>query len=506
MGFPRFLLSGIFSFTILFALSQQQFTPLNREYNLWLDRHLNNKENFSHTTFKPWLESAINPDSLEISDSLRGKNHEYKRWIGRKLKTESLIVVDSGEFFLTIDPLFNFQYSYDFADTSLRADTVRFINNTRGVIIRANFGSNVSVTTSFLENQSYFPAYIDDFVKSYDVVPGSGRVKPFKKTGYDYALASGYVSYSPLKNLNFQLGHDKNFIGEGYRSLLLSDNAFNYPFLKITSSFFNNRLQYTNLYAQLSGLERIPAATTPEALFKPKAGTFHYLSIIPWKHLHIGFFEGILWQRWDSTGSLQFDPNFINPVIFANTTLMGLNGKNNAVIGANLKLKILKGLALYSQIVYDADKNYGYQAGLKSFDLFRLKNLNFQIEYNNVTAKTYSHAIALQNYSHYNQSLAHPLNQNFYEVISIFNYNWRDFFVQLKINYSEAGFKTILFQDYTLGYLINRETCMNLFCKWTNRKQTVNNYTFITGIPTDHSSQLISIGIRTSLSNQYLDF
>lgn len=524
----------LFSFFLFFSsFSQQQFLPLNREYNLWLERQLNHKNNFSHTGFKPYLAPDINPDSLETADSTHRKGREYKKLISRKLKSESLIVIDSGEFHLTIDPLFNFSYSHDFADTSLRADTARFYTNTRGILVRADFGKKVSVMSSFLESQGGFPQYIDDFVKNYQVVPGSGRVKPFKKNGYDYAMASGYVSYSPFKNLNFQAGHDKNFIGDGYRSLLLSDNAFNYPYLKITSSFFNNRIQYTNLYARLSSLDRIPAASTPEALFKPKAGTFHYLSIIPWKRLHLGLFEGTVWQRWDSTGTKPFNWNFINPAIFVNTGVSGLNGKNNAVLGANLKLKILKGLMLYSQFVLDDAENqdYGYQAGLKSFDLFTLKNLNFQVEYNQVQPYSFAHEIPLQNYTHYNQALGHPLGASFREFISILDYQWNDFFIQLKFNYaeySEPGKNIFIsdkpepilpntpypmptetalyYQDYKIGYLVNHKTNLNIILGLTGRSEKVSYPGWNLIEPQTHHTQLLYFGIRTSLGNQYFDF
>ena len=40
------------------------------------------------------------------------------------------------------------------------------------------------------------------------------------------------VSYTPNKVLNIQFGHGKNFIGDGYRSLFLSDVSSPYPFLK----------------------------------------------------------------------------------------------------------------------------------------------------------------------------------------------------------------------------------------------------------------------------------
>ena len=51
---------------------------------------------------------------------------------------------------------------------------------------------------------------------------------------------------------NFEVGNGKQFIGDGYRSLLLSDAAFSYPFVKFTATFlkvkyfmmWNKMLQY----------------------------------------------------------------------------------------------------------------------------------------------------------------------------------------------------------------------------------------------------------------------
>ena len=48
----------------------------------------------------------------------------------------------------------------------------------------------------------------------------------------------GRISYSPHKYFNFQLGYDKNFIGNGYRSLFLSDWGNSYLFAKINTKIF----------------------------------------------------------------------------------------------------------------------------------------------------------------------------------------------------------------------------------------------------------------------------
>lgn len=511
-------------FFIHSSLSQQQYLSLNRQNNLWIHKHLNHTGNFSHTAFKPLLESFVGYDSLTVMEKERKKPKEYKRWTGRKLKKENLITVDTGKFQMTIDPLFYFEYGKDLADTSVRTSSTQFYRNTRGILLKANIGDKLSVMSSLYENQAFFPAYIHNYIKQSLVAPGEGRVKIFKQHGYDFAIASGYISFTPIKRLNFVFGHDKNFIGDGYRSLLLSDNSFNYPFFKITSLWWKGRIQYSTNYASLQSLSRIPAGSTPEALFENKAATFHYLSIILHRRLQIGFFEGIIWQRRDSAGSLPFNYNFINPVLGVNTAILGFGKSNNSVMGINLKTKLTNSISLYGQGMYDKPGRFGFQAGVDYFDCFTIKNLNIQAEYNMVTPWSYTSTFTLQNYSHNNQALAHPKSAGFKEVLSIINYRWMDFWAEYKTVFSVSAFhaetggniftsdsmeyavKTeiarppaqLLYMDFKFGYLVNPKTNMNIM---TGMIYRVNE------LPYGYeNTRYLYVAFRTALTNLYYDF
>ncbi|MEZ5109859.1 MAG: hypothetical protein R2829_12935 [Bacteroidia bacterium] len=70
----------------------------------------------------------------------------------------------------------------------------------------------------FFENQARFPAYIDTFALRYSIIPGEGRIKR-QYGSCDYANVSGTISYTINRHFNVQFGHDKNFTGDGYRSL-----------------------------------------------------------------------------------------------------------------------------------------------------------------------------------------------------------------------------------------------------------------------------------------------
>ena len=126
-----------------------------------------------------------------------------------------------------------------------------------------------------------------------------------------------------------------------------------------------------------------------------------------------------------------FDVNYLNPIIFFRPIEYNIGSSDNSFFGVNLKATIFKRHILYSQLILDeflleeirnnngwwANK-YGFQFGYKSFDLFELNGLGFQLEFNSVRPFTYSHLSSLQNYGNANHSLAHPLESNFRELLT----------------------------------------------------------------------------------------
>lgn len=511
--------------------AQQLELSLNNQLNEKYEKYFQHPNNNVQTSFKPLIYSFVNYDSLKIEETIYQKQYIRNSLFGRKIKQESIIEVKEDDFYLSIDPLFNFSLMYDLADSSLRADTTNFYVNTRGVLVQGTINEKFSFESSFYENQAIFPDYIHRYVEKYRMVPGQGRVKDFKRGGFDYAMASGYFSYTPYNTekfkWNIRAGHGKNFVGEGYRSLLLSDNAFNYPYVKSTIEY--GMLQYVTTYAVLQSMDRTRVSNITENLFYRKKASFHYLGINPHKRLHIGFFEGIIWQMQDTNSVKPFEPSYALPVIFANTLMYGLNDEHNAIIGTNLKFKLHKKITLYGQLVSDdfARSRFAYQAGVKSFEV--IKNLFIQAEYNNVKAFTYSHAIPLQGYSHYNQSLTHPLGANFDELLFRTSYSFKDIFIQYRYsiahidkdnqggNFGNDIFKSnysasqndlyarpftnkLTIQELRAGYVINRKTNMQIAGSVFIRTENA------TPIAPIHNSLIYTVSLSTNLANFYYDF
>lgn len=543
-----FLTIGLSLFAHSFLKAQQNLS-LNREWSLDVEKTrgiiksakpasvVNTRSNF-----KPYIGIRDRPER-DTSKSI----------FIRKLKKENLFIVNdtASKFHLTIDPLLHFEFGRDLKDTSEE----KLYKNARGILVRGDIGSNFSFESSFLETQATFPTYVDEYIKGtnnlfsssanypYNIIPGQGRAKTFKKNGYDFAMASGYVSYSPTDYFNLQIGHGKHFVGDGYRSLLLSDNSFNHPFARITTSF--GKFQYTNLYTSFMNLTDGGVKTPPntERLFQKKAGNFHFLNWNMHRRVEMGLFQGLIWQASDSMNRQHFNLNYFSPIIYTSLISEGLHGTNNVLLGATWKIKFTNSISIYGQFMVDdfyTTKNFvynktGFQAGTKYFDLLGLKNLHLQLEYSQVRPYSYASKKPSQSYTHYNQPLAHPLGANFREAIAFLNYRLGDFFTEFKFTYAITGkdfgnsnigsnifisdeygnwganfnatlygkgwYPSITSKDIKMGYLVNPFTNLNIIVGLTIRTANLpSTYWEIS------NTTFVYFGIRTSLNNVYYDF
>ena len=485
-----------------------------------------------HTSIRPVRPGGMESASL---DSLTKAPQEEKHsWFARKLFYEHLVEVKRDDYNVFIDLLPDWQAGRDISGNS------NTWLNTRGFQIQGNIGKKFSFYTSAYENQGRLPNYINTFIDSTRVVPGQVNDKySGTRAVTDWAYASAVINYTPSKYFTFTLGQDKNFIGDGYRSMLLSDIATNYPFFKIATTLGN--VKYINIWAQLQDLTA-PAFSYNNG-FRKKWGVFHYLDWNINKRLSLGLFESIIWQNADSTGKRGFDVSYVTPIIFLRT-VEGYNGSpDNALLGFNAKYKFAKNLTTYGQFILDeftakevfagngywANK-FGAQLGIKGFDVFKVKNLNFLAEFNTARPYTYSQRTSLLNYGHYNQPLAHPFGANFKEVLSIWNYSFKRwlFSAQGNIatygldnnegksygknifksynsragNYNNSinqGVKTnFMYLDSRISFLLNPKTNLRVEAG-TVYRQEKNDLK-------DDKTSWITLGLRSSFRNIYQDF
>jgi hypothetical protein len=330
----------------------------------------------------------------------------------------SLYEVHVKDFDLVINPVIQVTVSKE----SDNEETL--YQNTRGVTLRGRLANKIGFAAYITDNQEKTPFYVRDFVNARKAVPGAGFYKTFKTTGYDYFDARGYFTFNVTRYIDVTFGYDRNFIGNGQRSMYISDFGNSNLFLKLNTRIW--KINYQNLFMELHSAE-IPGG---DQLLPKKYAAMHHLDVSVTKWLNIGLFEGVIFGRKD-----RFDFGYLNPIIFYRSIEQQNGSFDNSVAGLDVKANLAKKIQLYGQLSLDefllseirknegwwANK-WGIQLGAKYIDAFGISNLDLQVEHNRVRPFTYSHRDSVANYTHYNQPLAHPLGANFSEFIGVARY------------------------------------------------------------------------------------
>ena len=181
------------------SISQNKNLPIEYSYRQKFISYIN------HSSLKPLNEKQhkITYSSI-FSDTVHHKNSFYK-----KLYQESFIEINEGDVFLSIDPLFNFSVGNKNQDYDYR-----YFENVRGLRVIGDLGANFSFETRIYETQFFYPQYLNNIASERGVALGIGRSKQFKIYGHDAGLASGYISFSPINELNIQFGHGRQISAE----------------------------------------------------------------------------------------------------------------------------------------------------------------------------------------------------------------------------------------------------------------------------------------------------
>ena len=441
------LIFSLFFLAFNFVNAQHTNLFLGNDYSTHFNHLIYSNDANYQTSFKPLIKSDLNFNTDSIIEN--NFSHNYQNWLLRKMFSEHLIIMNGDDYKVSASPIINF---------SIGKESIEGLGtfvNTRGIVVQGNLGKTISFYTSFAENQAIFPNYIDAFIAKNKIVPGQGYARDFKEIGFDYAMSSGHVTYRANKMFAVQFGHGKHFIGDGYRSLLLSDNTFNYPYLRIQTTF--GKVQYTNLYTEFMDINYFTTHSVDnkdQMGYPKKYMSSHYLSLNATKRFSLSLYEAVVWRMNHAPGSSGFDVNYLNPIAMLRPIEFSVNSPDNVLVGINTKYKLPFSSYLYGQIILDefsltdlrkdngfwANK-YGYQLGFKMFDAFKIESLTLQTEYNLVRPYTYAHHNPEQNYAHYNQPLAHPLGANFSEMLFLVNYKWKRFALNGKLIFSKYGGK-----------------------------------------------------------------
>lgn len=454
---PSLFTLFFFAFSLL-AQAQSNFAPLNEDYYHLIDRYEAKSGRVSPNIFtgvKPYKRSDIIAfiDSMYQQEMFISRsdifNYNYLRndsWEWSRAETSDserkpflkslykkksdLLYVDEDAFDIHVNPVL-----YLGAGEDSRRDDVVFIN-TRGVEVRGIVDKKVGFYTYLTDNQAVLPSYVWEQMSLNPVIPHEGFWKEFKDgKGVDFFQARGYITFEATKHINLQFGHDRFFIGNGYRSLIFSD--FSPPAWFIKGNVKVWKLNYMFLLNQMTAdvTGTLGGLRSRTGGYPNKFTALHHLSINIGKKFNLGVFEAVVFSPDDSTGTDHFRLDYLNPVIFYRAIEQQNGSSDNVILGFDFKWNAARKLSFYGQFILDefvldhikdrdgwwANK-YGVQVGGKYIDAFGVSNLDLQGEVNMVRPYTYSHNTVYGNYSSYRQSIAHPLGSNFKEVVGILRY------------------------------------------------------------------------------------
>ncbi|MBD1421901.1 gliding motility protein RemB [Sphingobacterium chuzhouense] len=513
--------------------------PYSYQHYQKYDELLYSPDTRMHTATKPFL---FKGDLLAKYDSIQSLNQvDSDNIFMRKIFNEHLVEIHKEDHSFYLDFLPDFVIGKEMIGADKRTTWL----NTRGVQVGLNIKDKFTFYANAFENQGVFPNYLTDYIDRAGVIPGQGNTKHLSNNKKDWMYATASLSYDFNEYFQTTLAYDKNHIGDGYRSLLLSDFSSNYAHLKFTGKIGN--VQYTSIWAYMNDPRnpRIDSLNSGGRFGDGiKWGAFQYLDYNATNRLSIGFFQAVVWANRNEAGHRGFDFNYANPIIF----LRPVESNNSTspdkmFLGLNAKYKVFDNITAYGQFLLGeftakeffagdgyAHNKWGTQLGVKGFNLFKVQNLNFLAEYNVVRPYTYQHFVSISNYSNNGEPLAHPRGANFRELLGMANYSWNRFDFSLQGVYSRYGtdpdyltnmggdifqsYRTIpdmygnyigqgvkndlYYADAKVAYVLNPKYNLRFEVGYTQR------YNRIEGSPTEKSG-VVSFGLRSSFRNFYGD-
>ena len=508
------------------TIAQPHLFPLNNELNqLIIGSRADSTFNF-HSSLKPLRE-----DEMTFLVSSMDSLHVQRRSALNVLMNSDLIVFEKNAFSVQLNPIIHAMMMTGTSNDS--ADQGYWLG--AGAQLRMSLTKKLAFGGEYTYSKMSFADYVENMTASKGIVPGMGIIDSTSRTNSYYSL---YLNYAPVDYFSMEVGRGKQFIGHGYRSLLLSDNSMTYPYAKLMFNIW--KVKYQVMY---SAYEHVTGFENNQTRYQSKYSTSNYLSMNMGRNVQVGLFQTIIWQGQNGSHERGFDVNYLNPIVFMRPVEFSIGSPDNVLMGLDLAYTVFKKYKFYGQIALDefllseikaqngwwANK-FGFQLGIKAHELFAIKGLTVQLEYNQVRPYTYSHGNIVQNYGNYKESLAHTYGANFYEFIARATYVKNRWLFSANIVHSmqglddgasnfggdiyksnqtrESGYGNFIgqglssdlsYQEVKAAYLINPAWRLMAEIGYSSRQRfTESKGAELNG--------MLNIGLKTALYNQYLDF
>jgi len=280
----------------------------------------------------------------------------------------------------------------------------------------------ISANLGYVMAGGKWPGYFSSMT-SQGFLPGMGYAVNDRDGVVHSHIPFGSVMMKGKRFFSAECGIGKQFWGDGYRSMILSDNAAPRAFLRFDTEFW--KVHYTNLWLRLddiSLMQRWPQR-------RHKYAALHSLSFQATKRLNFAFYEMVIWQDRDSMSRRNMDLNYLNPVIFYRPVEYSVGSPDNVLLAFSFRYNAGKHVMIYGQFLLDEfnlaifrtmqkwwGNKIGGQLGLSLHNV--IPNVSWRSELNIARPFTYAHGSPVQAWTHLNQPMAHPLGANFAELVN----------------------------------------------------------------------------------------
>lgn len=438
---------------IAFAQQSPQPVPLHRDAAWIYEKSAQNLDNEFMSGVRPFTLREL--DHLKVS----ADTNRFSANPEKKFSSRSFLQFGKKDWKLSINPLLDLTYNSENSWYSSLAAFGDLIPGkaSGGLDIGLEVGKNINMGYRRMQtvaSSGYIHYYNYGYRFNYDdylrILPGEGLDllrNSNRNYNYQSRFTESWVSWAPHKFVQIMAGQGKHFFGEGYRSLALSDNAYNYPYLRLTTTFW--KIKYTNLFA---APDNVLLMDNGQLRPSRKSIAVQSLEMKLSRRWFLTLLESVVWERTQTGGNKTWDLNYLNPAVFYHPINYSLNSMGNALLALGVKYKVSNSITTYGQFILD-DFNFdglrtgnGFfqnkvagQIGMKAFDLLNVKGLIVLAELNMIRPYTYSNRQAGINYSHQAQALAHPSGANLLEPLLILNYMHKGWTLEMKTIYTISG-------------------------------------------------------------------
>ncbi|MCQ2253040.1 MAG: hypothetical protein MJZ61_06295 [Bacteroidales bacterium] len=332
--------------------------------------------------------------------------------------------------------------------------------------------STYSCGEKFTIGASLLGGYINPLMSVSHLADSIGRYPQydgFHKDGKRYLVRylEFYANYKPSQSIVLQVGKGKKFIGDGFRSVILSAS--------------NSGMYYFDTDVDLGSFKYVFSINTAQNWdnncnsYRQMYMVYHVFSYNPARWLTLGGCETVMMIRRDSLDNTKFmDIHYLNPMLFFRPVEYSLGSPDNALMGVFGKLRFLRNHEIYGQFMLDDfnfreikentgtwNNKYAIQMGVKGF----VGRLSYLAEYNYIRPYIYSHDKSVNSYSMFGQPLANPHGANLKEMVLNIKYRTDHLGLSLLVDHIEVGRD---FDKYSMGN--------NVLRPYTLHKNRFGNY------------------------------